>query len=245
MSGPRQLLLPIAATAVALSLVVRGFGAAGDPIITVIALGYVAIAAATWWRPASPLLAAIWLTTPLVLLFTPSGRELSFSLSAPDSSVWAIHALILLGVGGAVAAAAFAVLIRSRSDDDAAGASAWAMTLALVAFGAVATITPAWLQRPDVATELDDVDLTIELIDTAFTPNLIELPANTQVAVRLENTGELPHTLTIDTIGLDAYVPAGRWTVIEFETPSADAAVYCAIGDHADLGMQAVLRVSS
>lgn len=235
-------LLAVSGTAFAALLVFRAVAGPIDPIVLVIGLAYAVLAARTW-RPEPPTwVPAIWLLTPVILLGSPSGTELRFGLTAPDRPFWSAFAAVALLVAGATSGAALGVLLTSTGRRLPAPGP---IGVALTAIVAAATLGVGWIGRAEVAADPDDHDLVIELADVVFRPNLIELPAGRPVTLRLENTGELPHTLTIDELGLDAYVPAGRWTAIDVVAPTTDVAAHCAIGDHADQGMQAVVRVTS
>ena len=87
-------------------------------------------------------------------------------------------------------------------------------------------------------------EVKIGLSDYKFTPDKIEIPANTVVKFTAKNGGSVEHDITIDAVGFKLLVPTAR-EVSKSIGPLQPGtyAVYCAVVGHKELGMIATLTV--
>ncbi len=86
-------------------------------------------------------------------------------------------------------------------------------------------------------------EVTVELVDIAFDPSVFAIPARTDVTVHLTNTGVLPHTFTIDALGIDVELAPGQAGEITVNAPAGTYAYYCAVPGHKAAGMVGTLTV--
>ncbi|MEM9565814.1 MAG: cupredoxin domain-containing protein, partial [Actinomycetota bacterium] len=208
----------------------------------------------------------LYLAFPIALFTSPAIRELAFNLSAVDSVAWrwySVVSLVSLGLATAGAIlvgrhgrhgrrrpAAEAVASPDRSGDVgpvwlAAGGGGLVLGLAFL------LLAPAVAGNPGFGRELSDDELaalpTIDLLNYRYDPGVVSVDASGITRFRLENPTDVPHTVTIDAIDLEVWVPARRWSVIEFDAGelSERLAFYCSVGDHRQLGMSGVLQVGA
>jgi len=89
----------------------------------------------------------------------------------------------------------------------------------------------------------DATTLEMELDDEYFAPTFVNAPAGATVTVTLHNEGDLPHTFTIDDLGIDEQLSGGQTKTVEVTLPdSGNAAFYCRF--HVSSGMQGAFVVS-
>ena len=86
--------------------------------------------------------------------------------------------------------------------------------------------------------------ITIASEDIRFEPKQVEIPANTDVTVKLPNNGASPHNFSIDALKISVDLPAGE----QDATTTINAApgsyeYYCNIPGHKDAGMVGTLTV--
>jgi hypothetical protein len=239
----RLLLLGLGPVLFVVLFAVRALMPVFDPIL----LG-VAIAAAiiSGFMLAGQRWAAVaYLIFPIAVLTSPATEEFAFNLSAVDSSAWRIHTLAaLLGLGWGIGSAAIVFFDITSPARTAAGLlGGLAAGVALVA--GVQTVAP----QPGFGGDLSDEELAalpvVELVNYAFRPAAIGVEAGSPFVARLDNPSDLPHSYTIEELGIDVYVPARRWAVVEIraeQLASGDLAVICDIGDHRERGMRGVVR---
>jgi hypothetical protein len=193
-----------------------------------------------WWT--APLL----LLGPIALVASPAGTELSFNLSHSSDRFWFVLTLaITVSVGLCVAAAVCAVLDH-RVVRRSAGLIA---VLAAVGFAVgLVTLDP----QPDLGRGLDAASRAtlpeVALVNFAYglpaDDLIVDVDGRERLRVLLDNPSDLPHTFTIEAVGVDVYVPAGRSAFVDvpFERAVAEPpSIHCAIGDHRQLGMVATL----
>jgi hypothetical protein len=187
-----------------------------------------------------------------VALFQPmTAREFSFSLSATDSDAWRLWAVAsLMSLGWTIVAAIVVLAVGERTD----AAPPWRVGSLLgggLALGiALVAMFPALSPQPAFGHGLDDESVAalpvIEMVNFAYDPVVVEAGTDAMYRARLVNPSDAPHTFTIEAIGLEVYVPAGRWAVLELaedDLAGAPLAVICTIGDHLALGMAGVVEV--
>lgn len=89
----------------------------------------------------------------------------------------------------------------------------------------------------DVTSMGSVVSLKIEQDDFYFDPTFVKASPGARVVAELENEGAVPHTFTIDSLGVDKEVPAGHEADVTFTLPSSGVVrFHCRF--HAGQGMQ-------
>ena len=193
--------------------------------------------------------ALAYLVVPVALLTSPAGRELSFDLSAIDSTGWRWFAVgSLLSAGVATAAAILVLLGRQPSPSNGAAAVVGGLALGGLMIVAVQGIS----SHPGFGSDLSDEEIAalpvVELVNYGYlSDGPITLPADGTFRARLENPSDLPHTFTVEEVDVEVYVPARRWAIVELDGASLGAdevAIICTVGDHLDRGMQILAVVS-
>ena len=215
-----------------------------------LAIFVVLVSATVGMIAGSRLGAAVVLALGLALFQPMTAREFSFSLSATDSTIWRMWAVAsLLSLGWTIVAAVVVAVLGDRADS----APPWRVgSLAggglALGFGLVA-VFPALAPQPAFGQGLDaeatETLPVIELLNDAYDPVVVEAGADGVYRARLVNPSDEPHTFTIESIGLEVYVPPGRWAVLELtpdDLAGAPLAVICTIGDHLALGMAGVVE---
>ena len=196
--------------------------------------------------------AGVVLALGLALFQPMTAREFSFSLSSTDSDIWRVWAVAsLVSLGWTIVVAAAAVLAIGDRTDAAPPWRVGSLVGGGVALGvALLAVFPALAPQPAFGQNLDAGSVgqlpVIELLNYAYDPMVIEAGADGTYRARLVNPSDEPHTFTIESIGLEVFVPAGRWAVLELtedDLAGAPLAVICTIGDHLALGMAAVVEV--
>jgi len=85
---------------------------------------------------------------------------------------------------------------------------------------------------------------TIELVDIAYQPNQFTIPANTDVTVTLNNTGQLPHTFDIDELNIHSdQVQPGQSATVKINAAAGSYQFYCREPGHKEAGMVGTLTV--
>jgi plastocyanin/mono/diheme cytochrome c family protein len=85
--------------------------------------------------------------------------------------------------------------------------------------------------------------IEVDMVDIAFNPAEVRIPANTDVTIHAVNSGALPHTLTIPDVGDTGEVPAGASHDLQVNLPAGEYAFHCAIPGHEAAGMVGKLIV--
>lgn len=190
--------------------------------------------------------AAVVLLLGLALFQPVTARDFAFSLGSVDSTGWrwwAIAGVIALGM----TLVSSVVVVLGRTDT----ASIVGGSIVGIALGvALLPVFPALSPQPDFGQDLTSEELdalpVIEMLNYFYEPPTVTVAADGMLRARLDNPSDLPHTVTIDELDLEVYVPAGRWSVIEIDGSELAAnryELYCSIGDHRPLGMHAVLNI--
>ncbi|MEA2527190.1 MAG: Copper binding protein plastocyanin/azurin family [Thermomicrobiales bacterium] len=94
-------------------------------------------------------------------------------------------------------------------------------------------------------------ETTIKLVDIAFAPAEVTIPANTDVTVHLPNLGSAPHNFSITdknnpgvpNLGIDIDVAPGQSTAITINAPPGDYYFFCDVPGHEPAGMFGTLHV--
>ncbi len=86
-------------------------------------------------------------------------------------------------------------------------------------------------------------ELTVELSEMLYTPSDISIAANTDVTLRLVNSGVASHDFSIGALGVSSgTVAAGEEVTLTVNVPAGDYAFGCSVAGHSLAGMTGVLR---
>ncbi|MEA2530528.1 MAG: hypothetical protein QOG89_2172 [Thermomicrobiales bacterium] len=86
--------------------------------------------------------------------------------------------------------------------------------------------------------------VTIEMVDIAFSPAEITIPANTDVTVRLPNNGAAIHNFNVDELNIHSGdVQPGQSRDVVINAPPGDYRFYCSVPGHEEAGMVGTLHV--
>lgn len=86
--------------------------------------------------------------------------------------------------------------------------------------------------------------IVIEMVDIAFNPTNITIPANTDVVIELPNKGALSHNFNVDKLGIKTEdVPGGGSTTVTIKAAPGTYEFYCSVPGHKDIGMIGTLTV--
>ena len=145
----------------------------------------------------------------------------------PQGAVWRVvqEDQVPQGAATAVPEGAAAQGATPEDEDQATDSSA-------------AEATPAAASGSDAATET-----TVEMVDIAFNPSSLTIPADTDVTVSLPNTGAALHNFSIDELGIDVDVAAGDTGSATINAPAGDYEFYCNVPGHKEAGMLGTLTV--
>ena len=91
------------------------------------------------------------------------------------------------------------------------------------------------------------VTIDVELVDIAFEPTEITVPANADVTVNLVNSGVGSHTFTVEALGVDSgEIPGGQSGTVTFNSGApAEYEFICTVPGHKEAGMVGKLIVSA
>lgn len=85
---------------------------------------------------------------------------------------------------------------------------------------------------------------TVEMVDIAFSPKEITIPANVDVTITLPNNGVAVHNFHVDELGIQSEdVPGGGSTTVTINAPAGTYEFYCAVPGHREAGMTGTLIV--
>jgi plastocyanin len=84
---------------------------------------------------------------------------------------------------------------------------------------------------------------TVTMVDIAFQPKELTIPAKTDVTVSLPNTGVSLHNFSIDELGVDVDVAPGDTGSATINAPAGTYRFYCDVPGHAQAGMVGTLTV--
>jgi plastocyanin len=86
--------------------------------------------------------------------------------------------------------------------------------------------------------------VTIEMVDIAFNPKEVTIPANTDVTITLPNNGVAVHNFHVDELGIQSEdVQGGGSTTVTINAPAGTYEFYCAVPGHREAGMTGTLTV--
>ena len=86
-------------------------------------------------------------------------------------------------------------------------------------------------------------ETTVTMVDIAFQPDSLTIPANTDVTVSLPNTGASLHNFSIDELGIDVDVSPGDTGSATINAPAGTYEFYCNVPGHKEAGMLGTLTV--
>ena len=85
----------------------------------------------------------------------------------------------------------------------------------------------------------------IDLVDIAFSPRKLTIPANTPTVITLVNNGAAVHNLSIDELNIHSGdMQAGETTTVTIDAPAGTYSFYCSIPGHRTGGMVGALTVT-
>lgn len=86
--------------------------------------------------------------------------------------------------------------------------------------------------------------LTVEMVDIAFNPTELRIPANTDVVISLPNNGVAVHNFVIDELGVNSGdVPAGQTATVTINAEPGTYEYHCNVPGHREAGMVGTLIV--
>jgi plastocyanin len=86
--------------------------------------------------------------------------------------------------------------------------------------------------------------VTVTMEDFAFNPTYIKIKPDSEVTIKLTNTGKQAHTFTIESLNVDKTVDPGKSDEVKFKT-EASGAVEFVCTFHVGSGMKGALFVNS
>ena len=88
-------------------------------------------------------------------------------------------------------------------------------------------------------------EITVTGSEYKFSPGNISVARGEQVRIIFQNSGTLPHNLTINKLGIDTdTIPGGGSTTIEFVAGKTGIfTMFCSVGNHRSLGMEGEVEV--
>ncbi len=88
-------------------------------------------------------------------------------------------------------------------------------------------------------------EMTVTLVDIAFQPKEITIPANTATTVSLPNKGAAAHNFNIDQLNIHSGdVTSGQTGSVTINAAAGDYQYYCNIPGHKEAGMVGTLHVT-
>jgi nitrite reductase (NO-forming) len=81
--------------------------------------------------------------------------------------------------------------------------------------------------------------------DIRFEPNMVAIPANTEVVLVMANEGVMPHDVIIPSLGVNSgRLASGESVEITVTAPAGSHALYCSVPGHMQAGMRGTLSAS-
>jgi plastocyanin len=84
---------------------------------------------------------------------------------------------------------------------------------------------------------------TVTMVDIAFQPDSLTIPANTDVTVSLPNTGAALHNFSVDELGISVDVAPGDTGSATINAAAGTYEFYCNVPGHKEAGMLGTLTV--
>jgi nitrite reductase (NO-forming) len=97
----------------------------------------------------------------------------------------------------------------------------------------------------------EQTDVTLEMVDIAFNPSEITIPANTDVAIPLPNSGATLHNFSVtdhnnpdvENLGISVDVQPGETHTATVNAPAGDYYFFCNVPGHEAAGMAGTMHV--
>jgi hypothetical protein len=188
-----------------------------------------------------------FLLFPVALFTSPAGREFAFNLSAIDNRVWRWHSIVgLVAMGISCVVAVYVMLGRKPGGLHLAGSLVGGSALGAIMIAALASIH----SHPGFGQTLSAQTIAslpaIDLLNYAYDIPDISVTGTESLTLRVDNPSNLPHSVTIDSLDINVFVPAGRSSVLEISAKQLQQTrgqlpIYCIVGDHKALGMARTL----
>jgi plastocyanin len=87
-------------------------------------------------------------------------------------------------------------------------------------------------------------EFTVEMVDIAFNPTELRIPANTDVTITLPNNGVAVHNFNVDELGVSSGdVPGGQTGTVTINAEPGTYEYYCSVPGHREAGMIGTLIV--
>lgn len=187
---------------------------------------------------------------PISAVLTIAGRIVAFDLARPGETPYFLGSVIIvvaacfaavLGVAAVFGGAAPIGHHRVRLLPAALAVAAAGCIGALV-FVAAGNEASAATDGGISAAERNAATL-VEMIDYRFVPEGAVVDGG---VIHLRNTGSLPHTFDVPSLGTSIFVPSGRDTYVRLPRTGSDViGVVCLVGDHQQRGMGLNLPLTS
>ena len=85
--------------------------------------------------------------------------------------------------------------------------------------------------------------ISVDMVELAYEPKEITIPADTDVTITAVNAGALPHTFTITDVADTGEVASGESKDVTLNLPAGEYEFFCAVPGHKDGGMVGKLIV--
>jgi len=138
-----------------------------------------------------------------------------------------------LGLGAAAIAGTGAIVLVGR-----AGSAQDGTPLA----GGTPEASPS--ASPAASPVASEGKFVVSTVDLAFEPDAFTIPANTDVTVRVENLGLLPHDFTLDQLGISSdLLSSGESAALTINAGPGTYGFHCSVPGHKQAGMRGTLTV--
>ncbi len=125
-----------------------------------------------------------------------------------------------------------------------AGGSAAAGSEAAATSPTVAATEPAAAATTPAETTAPSTAITIDMVDLAFEPKDVTIPADTDVTITLVNKGAAQHQFKVTDHDIDSGpVDPGKSAEVKVNLPAGDYKFHCPVPGHTEAGMVGVLHV--
>jgi uncharacterized cupredoxin-like copper-binding protein len=168
-----------------------------------------------------------------------TGEVLPENVASPEGN----NAAIQEAITAAENAQATAAAATATASAEAASASATAASEAATQAASQPTPPPDQGGGQEQGGQ-PPANLEVDMVDIAFNPKELTIPANTDVTITLKNSGAATHNFNIDSANIHSgdYV-GGQTGSITINLPPGDYEYYCAIPGHKEAGMVGTLHV--
>ena len=116
-----------------------------------------------------------------------------------------------------------------------------AVALLITAIAANFPLTAGVAQTP--AADADPFTVALRLEDIRFEPPTLQIPADQDVIVRVENTGAALHDFVVPELNIAVEVAPGESTEVTINAPAGRYSIICSVSGHKEAGMVGTLLV--